>query len=182
MPFRTGWLIFKRDTDRHLEDLAELRALLELLGIDAGRELPPEGGDYPRGHVETRLTDDGIIITPFGTPSKEVSDAIKAEWPRGIWTDAARVSYLEADRWNPHAERNTLSQAGGRCNVPIGYIRGVRIVSEDSVGLFQVNVCVWPYTRDEMRNADNNARAGYRIYREQGWNAWHFTAETLGLL
>lgn len=182
MPFRTGWLIFKRDADRHQGDLAELRALLELVGVIPNEEPTPEPGPQPKGHVPTQVTDDGIIWTPYGTPSREVSDAIMAAWPRELWTDAARVSYLESTHWNPHAERNTLDQAGGRCNVPIDTIRGHRIVSEDSVGLFQVNVCVWDYTREQMLDARQNARAGYRIYREQGWGAWQITSETLGLV
>lgn len=182
MARRFGFQALKTGTDRMPDVLAELRALLELFGAAIGAEPSPPDHPMPHGHVATELTEDGIIRTPFGTPSREVSDAIMGMWPRDLWTDAARVAYLEADHWSPTAERNTLSQAGGRCGVRIGTIRGVSIVSEDSVGLFQINVCAWPWTREQMLDPRQNAAAGYHVYRAQGWRAWQFTADTLGLL
>lgn len=177
-----GLFLLNGGADRRLVQLASVRALLEYLGHTQPTEPEPGEHQTPRGHVPTHVTDDDLILTPFGTPSRGVSDAIQRAWPHDLWTDAARVSYLESDRWSPTAERNTLAQAGGRCGVPIGSIRGHPIVSEDSVGLFQVNVCAWPYTREQMLDPIENARAGYAIYRQQGWAAWQITAETLGLV
>lgn len=182
MPFRFGFQLLKRNSDRLQSDMAELQAIIAILGEVIGAPEQPVDGTVPRGHMETRLTDDGLIWTEYGTPSVVVSDAIRNGWPRDLWTDAARVSYLEANKWSPSAERNTLSQAGGRCNVPIGHINGVAIVSEDSVGLFQVNVCAWHYSREQMLDPVLNARVGYEIYKQQGWSAWQITATTLGLL
>lgn len=175
-------LLFKRGEHPSQSALAALVALLQQLTGEIGGEHEQPTGPLPHGHVSTRLSDDGRIETEYGTVPMRVSDAIKNAWPRELWTDAGRITYLEASGWSPTAERNTLDQAGGRCNVPIGRIRGHPIVSEDSVGLFQVNVCAWPYTRAQMLDPDQNAAAGYAIYRQQGWGAWVISAETLGLL
>jgi hypothetical protein len=157
---------------------AGIRAIIASIGVDPGvpTQRPPG-----HGHMETSVQN-GRVLTEFGLAPADLSDAIQRYWPRELWSDAARVAYPESAGWNANAERNTLDQAGGRCNVPIGYIRGVQIVSEDSVGYYQINVCAWGHTREYWLDVDNNVRGAYAIYQQQGWNAWHFTAQTLGLL
>lgn len=182
MSGRIGLFVVRHGSDRMQAQLAQMRAIFQALLPHLGTPEPsPEHPTQP-GHMPTEVTADGRISTEYGPVPMRVSDAIKAAWPEALWSDAARVSYLESTHWSPVAERNTLGQAGGRCGVHIGFIRGVPIVSEDSVGLFQVNVCAWPYTREQMLDPDQNAAAGYVIYRRQGWEAWHFSADTLGLL
>lgn len=165
-----------------MEQLAQLGALLAQLMAIVGTEPTPGPQPTQSGHMPTELSDDGRILTEYGAVPMRVSDAIRGNWPFDLWSDAARVSYLESDHWSPTAERNTLAQGGGRCNVPIGFIRGVRIVSEDSCGLFQINVCAHGGTRDYWFDPVNNARKGYDIYKSEGWGAWRFSATTLGLL
>lgn len=182
MPYRFGLTMFKSGQDRHQDDIAELRAMIEALGATPVEEPPDAGGEMPTGHLDTRLTADDLIWAPEGTPSREVSDAIRRWFPRAVWTDAARVAYYES-HWNPTAERNTLDQAGGRCNVPIGTLPdGTRIISEQSVGIFQINVCAHGHNRDYWRDVDTNVAKASGLYSDQGWKPWTWTASHLDLL
>lgn len=182
MPGGFGLWLLRAKSDRHSDWIAELRAILEFLGTNPPDEPSEPIGPLPRGHMETRLTDDGLILTPEGSPSRDVSVVIQKYFPHRVWTDAARVSYHEA-HWSNTAERNTLAQAGGRCGVPIGTLPdGTRIVSEQSVGLYQINVCSHGHDRDYWRDADNNVSFAAALYAVNGWRDWVYTANKLGLL
>ena len=175
-------LVFRAGQRPSQDALAELAAalahLVEIIGGES--ELPPTGpGQGPAPPV---VGHDGRISTEFGLAPQDLSDAIRAYWPEDKWIDAARVSYIESAGWNRRAERNTLDRAGGRCNVPIGSINGVRIVSEQSVGYFQINVCAHGHDRDYWQDADNNVRYARRLYDQSGWAPWELTARRLGLL
>lgn len=182
MPYRLGLFALKNGADRHSDLIATMRAILEQLsGLPAPTPEPPTG-ELPTGHIETRLTDDGLVWTPEGSPSRDVSDEIRRWFPQAVWTDAARVSYYEA-HWDNTAERNTLDEAGGRCGVPIGTLPdGTPIVSEQSVGLYQINVCAHGKDRAYWQDPMNNVSYAAELYRENGWRDWVYTATRLNLL
>lgn len=181
---RIGILVRRGDGGLAEELLARFDAALSLLlsgdlGGGGGG-----GGEQPRGHIETTTTSDGRIETPYGPAPRALSDAIKAHWPRVVWTDAARVSYHESG-WKHDAERNTLWRAGGVCGVQFyDPDLGQNVWTEDSVGYFQINVCSHGFDAEYWRDADNNARAGYDLYHSRGdkWTDWYLTAQKLGLL
>lgn len=176
-------LMFKRGEHPSQSALAALVALLQQLAGEIGGEHGEPGQPTGRGHIPTVVGDDGRIQTPDGLAPRDLSDAIKRYWPESIWTDAARVAYIESAGWNRTAERNTLDRAGGRCNVPIGTLSdGTPIVSEQSVGYYQINVCAHGHDRDYWTDADNNVRYARRLYDESGWHPWTVTAKKLGLL
>ena len=182
MARQTRFLAFRSGVDRAPESLpSALEWIAKLLAVLGTHPPEPIEGPQPHGHVPTEV-DNGRIVTPFGLAPSDLSDALRKYWPESLWTDAARVAYPESAGWKRNAERNTLAQAGGRCNVPIGYINGVRIVSEDSVGYFQINVCSHGHDREYWLDVDNNVRGAYEIYRSEGWGAWQFTARSLGLI
>lgn len=181
MPYRLGLFALNNGASRHADLIATMRAILEQMsGSPAPNPEPPTGG-MPTGHMPTQLTSDGLILTPEGTPDRDVSDAIRTWFPREVWTDAARVSYHEA-RWDTTAERNTLAQAGGRCGVPIGTLDdGTPIVSEQSVGLYQINVCAHGHDREYWRDIMHNVAYASGLYQRNGWRDWVATAKKLGL-
>lgn len=182
MAHRAGLFALKSGANRHSDLIASMRAALEALRGAPEPTPTPEPSEMPLGHVETRLTDDGLVWTPEGTPGRDVSDEIKRWFPHAVWTDAARVSYYES-HWSNIAERNTLDQAGGRCGVPIGTLHdGTRIVSEQSVGLFQINVCAHGHDREYWRDPLHNVAYASGLYREGGWWPWVYTAKKLHLL
>ncbi len=96
--------------------------------------------------------------------------------------DAARVAYLESG-WCSGAIADTRPLAGGRCNEPYTLPDGRRALTEWSVGLWQVNRCVWPEeTPGELLTVDGNAKRAAAIYAQQGWAAWLYSAQRLGLV
>lgn len=179
---RIGLLILKDGAIDRQSLRAELAAVLQLLGkIPSEPGEPP--GEFPRGHLPTQTDSEGRIETPEGAAPKEVSEAIKRYWPRDVWTDAARVSRYESRGWDHRAIRDTLYLAGGRCSVPIGSLPdGTPIVSEQSVGLFQINVCAHGRDRNHWEDIDNNVSYAASLYRREGWRPWSWTARHFGLL
>lgn len=183
MARRVGLLVLRKNRDRMSGLVAELQAWLAFLG--AGTE-PTEPGptiNPGAGHVQTTLATDGRITAGGAPTPQDLSDAIKRHFPEDIWTDAARVSYIESAGWQRTAERNTLDQAGGRCNVRLPDLPdGTHIVSEQSVGYFQINVCAHGHDRDYWRDAENNVAKAAELYRASGWSPWIHTARQLHLL
>lgn len=182
MPSKIGIQVYKTGGRRHLEALASfaaaVQALLALHGTIPTEPAPPVG----HGHYLTQTNADGRIVVPEGVPPGELNDAIQQFFPRDTWGDAARVSFYEA-AWSATAERNTLDRAGGRCNVPIGVLPdGTRIISEDSVGYYQINVCAHGHDRAYWQDARNNVSYAASLYRANGWRDWVYTATRLGLL
>ena len=53
---------------------------------------------------------------------------------------------------------------------------------ENSVGIFQVNIAVHPYTHEDMHDIEKNVAAAYEIYKKQGYYAWKNCSRKLGLL
>lgn len=128
------------------------------------------GGPVPPGDIATR----------FGNPPADVADAIKRHWPQVQWVHAAEVSYMESG-WRNTAELNTLDK--GPCgtryffSAEVGYAQ-----TEDSVGIFQINICAHGGTRDYWYDPENNARKGAELFASVGWSPWTVSARRLGLL
>lgn len=119
------------------------------------------------------------INTRFGRVPEEVAQAIAAAWPPELWIKAAELSYLESS-WVPTARNNTLNQ--GPCGTQY-YLPGYGpAMTEDSIGLYQVNRCAHGGTVEELSDPAYNARKGFEIYQRQGWRAWYYSSQKLGLL
>lgn len=183
MARRAGLLVLRANVDRLPGLMAELQAWLALLGVGTEPSEPGPAIAPGVGHVQTELSEDGRILAGGSPAPRDLSDAIKRYFPEDVWTDAARVSYIESAGWQRKAERNTLDQAGGRCNVPLPPLPdGTHIVSEQSVGYFQINVCAHGGDREYWWDADNNVRKAVELYRESGWRPWIHTARQLKLV
>lgn len=182
MARRLGLFLLRQNADRYAELQAELQALLQALWpIIPAPPTGPGPGPIGQGHVETEI-ENGRIRVEEGLVSAEITGAIASGFPREVWGDAARVAYYES-AWKTDAERNTLDRAGGRCNVPIGHLDdGTPIVSEQSIGLFQINRCAHGGTPDYWREPMNNALKAGQLYAANGWIHWQVTARRLGLL
>lgn len=182
MPRKIGLFLLRGGGDRMQAQLAQMRAIFEAIlpELDGGTHEPEPG---PTEGVRPSPIGAGERIrVPEGLAPADLSDALRRYWPESAWITAARVSYYESG-WRTDAERNTLARAGGRCNVPIGYLSdGTPIVSEQSVGYFQINVCAHGHDRDYWANADNNVGYARRLYDARGWRDWQVTGRRLGLL
>lgn len=183
MPGGFGLFILSDSAVVHVQEWrAELAAILQLLGgIHGDAPTNPSPGGV--GHTPTTLDGAGNIITPIGTVPADVSEAIKSYWPREVWSDAGLVSGYESHGWDRRAIRDTLHLAAGRCNVPIGRLAdGTPIVSEQSVGLFQINVCSHGHDVRYWEDIENNVRYAASLYARSGWYPWVWTATHFGLI
>lgn len=182
MARKLGLYALKAGADRHQGLVAEVQALLALLGVSPGETPSEEPGQEPAPIPSPGLPPTGErIVTEFGSPPEDLDRAIRQYWPATEWKNAARMAHEESG-WRNDAERNTLARAGGRCNVPIGTLPdGTPIVSEQSVGYFQINVCAHKHDRAYWIDTDNNVSYAAQLYREGGWGAWRVSARKLGL-
>jgi hypothetical protein len=179
---RIAFWVLRDGTDRHQEAVAELQSWLQLLGLYPA-EAPPEApGEEPLPEPVPGPEPGGRIFTEFGAPPEDLDRAIRQYWPESQWQNAARMAYVESNGWKRDAERNTLGRAGGRCNIPIGTLPdGTPILSEQSVGYFQINVCAHGHDRAYWIDTDHNVSYAAQLYREKGWGPWQVSARLLGL-
>jgi hypothetical protein len=111
----------------------------------------------------------------------ELADAIREFWPEIEWDNAAAIAQLESG-WDPFAKADTATRYGG-CGLIIGELNGVKVVSERSVGYFQINACnfsTWEWQR--FYNARHNAGTAHMLWADRGWSPWYFSARRLGLI
>lgn len=112
----------------------------------------------------------------------ELAAAIRQFWDEDQWDNAAGIAFLESG-FNAYADRNTTS-AAAPCGTNIGNVGGTVIVSEHSVGYFQINVCnfpTWEWRR--LWNAEQNAGTAHMLYAQSSsWAPWYYSAKALGLL
>lgn len=111
----------------------------------------------------------------------ELSLAIREFWPAGEWDNAASIARLESG-WNAFALNDTATPAGG-CGVALAGRGGISIVSERSVGYFQINACNfvgWEWQR--LYNARHNAGTAHMLWAARSWAPWYFSAHSLGIL
>lgn len=110
----------------------------------------------------------------------ELQDGIKRYFPNNEWDNAAAIAELESN-FNAFALNDTATDHGG-CGVPLPKVAGVDVVSERSVGYFQINACNFPdWEWQRLYNADHNSGTAHMIWANQGWGAWYFSAHKLGL-
>lgn len=113
---------------------------------------------------------------------EELAVAIKEFWPESEWNNAAGIAQLESS-FDAFAVNDTATPNGG-CGVYIGRRNGVRVLSELSVGYFQINACNfqgWEWQR--LYNARHNAGTAHALWDTAGqrWTPWLFSARRLGL-
>lgn len=176
-------LLFKTGTDRQEGALRELSSLLGALMAVLGRAPTKPPDDVAPTPVPPVGPPGGGIETRYGTAPDDLSGAIRRYFPESEWRNAAEVSYLESGHWSSRAVRDTRYRAGGRCGVPIGTLDdGTPIVSEWSIGYFQINACAHGGDFEQWSDADNNVRKAAELWRSSGWRPWFITARTLHLL
>lgn len=111
----------------------------------------------------------------------ELRVAIQRYFPESEWEHAADVARLESG-WNAFALNNT-TDSQHPCNAYLKTVNGIRVSAEISVGYFQINACNYPgWEWQRLYNADHNAGTAHMIWDQQGWRAWYFSADVLGLL
>lgn len=150
----------------------------ESLAINSDLALP-DFSEPPAPPKPNPTPPTNVVLSQFGPVPVDVQAAISAVWPPELWTNAADVSFCESS-WNPTARANTLNM--GPCGTPYTLPDGRRAMTEDSIGLFQVNRCAHGGTVEELEDPNYNAAKGYEIYRRQGWGAWYYSAQRLGLI
>jgi hypothetical protein len=105
---------------------------------------------------------------------------IKAFFPPPEWDNAARVAFLESG-WDPFALNDSATAAGG-CGLPLFDRGGVGIVSERSVGYFQINSCNYPgWIWGQFYNVHHNVGTAHALWAQRGWSPWYFSSKSLGL-
>lgn len=120
-------------------------------------------------------------MTTLQDAPAELQDGIRRYFPQSEWNNAAAVAQLESN-FDAFALNDTASANGG-CGQELATKDGVKIVTERSVGYFQINSCNFPdWEWQRLYNADHNAGTAHMIWAEQGWGAWYFSAHKLGLL
>ena len=92
------------------------------------------------------------------------SDLIKKYFPQSQWNNAYRVM---------------MAESSGKSNIPSYYNR---YGTEDSWGLFQINLKAHPQMRNKVLNPEENVKYAAELYKHQGWRPWLNSARKLGLL
>jgi len=111
----------------------------------------------------------------------ELRGAIQEFFPEAEWEHAAQVAQLESG-WDAFALNDTATAAGG-CGHYLERRGGVRVVSERSVGYFQINACNFPtWEWQRLYNARHNVGTAHMLWADRGWSPWFFSATSLGLL
>lgn len=169
------WLFLKK----HLDNVPTVPGIVDIPDTAPPAVTPPPAqgtGPADGGGV----TPPGDLHTRFGNPPQDVADAIKKHWPQSLWINAAEVSFYESG-WRNTAELNTLNR--GPCGTRYWFSDAVGWAqTEDSIGIFQINICAHGGTREHWYDPDANAEKGYELYRAAGWTPWTVTARRLGLL
>lgn len=113
----------------------------------------------------------------------ELQAGIMEFWPESEWDNAAGIAKLESN-FDAFAVADTATANGG-CGVPIGQRDGVSVVSERSVGYFQINACNFPdWEWQRFYNARHNCGTAHQLWDNAGqrWTPWFFSAKKLGLI
>jgi len=123
-----------------------------------------------------------VVDKPDDCPI-ELWVAIQEFWPESEWINAANIARIESG-FDAFALDDTATPNGG-CGVPIGSRNGVPIVSERSIGYFQINSCNFPdWEWQRFYNARHNAGTAHALWDQNGgnWRPWFFSATELGLI
>lgn len=111
----------------------------------------------------------------------DVAVSIREFWPEGEWDHAAAISFIESG-WDAFALNDSTSEAAP-CGTPLYVRNGVTVMSERSVGVFQINACNFPdWEWQRFYNVRHNCGTAHMLWATRGWNPWYFSAKLLGLL
>lgn len=109
--------------------------------------------------------------------------SIQEFFPEEDWIDAVNIAREESNL-DSFALADTTTDSGP-CGTPVGRRGGVLIVSERSVGYFQINSCNFPaWEWQRFYNARHNAGTAHLLWQNAGraWSrVWYFSAQKLGL-
>lgn len=170
-----GLFVLKQRPTNTQELLDQLRSIQAAPPAAPGGEAPPPVVEPPPA-----VAPPGDLVTRYGRPPQDVSEAIKRHWQQAQWVHAAEVSFLESG-WSNTAENNTLNR--GPCGTRYWYSDAVGWAqTEDSVGIFQINICAHGGTREQWHDPDANAAKGAALFASVGWTPWRISAGRLGLL
>lgn len=105
----------------------------------------------------------GGMIPQFATGGEVYMDLIKKYFPEDQWDNAYRIM---------------MGESGGDPNIPSTFnARG----TEDSHGLFQINLQAHPHMKDKVLDPEENVKYAAELYRQSGWKPWVNTANKLGI-
>jgi hypothetical protein len=149
-------------------------------GLDWRHVQAPQGVGYVAAEYLQLLSGDSIR-TRFGDAPADLSDAVRRLFPAAEQINAAEVAHVES-QWNPRAFLDTVSQFGP-CGTQITLENGNPAVTERSRGYFQLNGCAHPeWDSDDFFDCDTNVGAAVQLFNASGWQAWYYSAKSLGLL
>jgi len=127
-----------------------------------------------------RFMSTGLIVKLSDAP-RDLQRNIRAFWPKSEWENAANIAYLESG-WDANATNDTTSQ-DTPCGTVIAQRNGVEITAEYSLGYFQINSCNFPtWDAQSLLDPYQNCGTAHMIWDQQGWAAWYFSAQALGIL
>lgn len=124
-----------------------------------------------------------MVMQPSDVPN-DLWLGICEFWPDTEWINATNIARLENPTFDPFAINNSADKFGG-CGIPIGAIGGVPIVTERSIGPFQVNACLFPtWEWQRLYNTRHNCGTAHLIWTLAGnsWRPWLLSATKLGLI
>lgn len=135
------------------------------------------GGSTPAAAIPSTT---GGIQTRFGTAPTWLSNLVRKYFNPQDWVKALEVSYMESG-WSTSAINDTRGKAGGDLNQPYVTAGGLHALTEDSVGLFQINIGAHGGTEGYWSNPELNvAKAAELVNRSGGWGDWKISAGRLG--
>lgn len=143
------------------------RALLVLLGIAVLSKLSDlwSGVSSTLDAANTKLQQGGASLYEALHPS-EARHANDLPGPR---LKAAEILVLAQNAGFPDPKLAAAVALGES----LGYVGAKNINSREySVGLWQINTKVHPYSPADMRDPVKNAAAAFAIYSKRGWQPW----------
>lgn len=120
-------------------------------------------------------------MTTIDDAPLELQVSIQEFWPQDQWDNAASIAFLESG-FDAFAILDT-TDGDHPCGSRLTSTSGVTVTAERSIGYFQINSCNFPnWEWQRLYNARHNAGTAHMLWMDQGWGAWFFSAQKLGLL
>ena len=131
-------------------------------------------GDPFKKDLVSPISKDSDLVGP-----ESISPQIGKNLPNNISQWANLVSkYFPSDQIN-NALRIIQAESGGNPGIPSSFNK---YGTEDSHGLFQINLQAHPQMRSTVTNPESNVAYAAQLYKNQGWRPWYNSARKLGLL
>src|SRR6266567_5397802 len=131
----------------------------------------PPGTDFP-------WVGAGSVGPKFNQAPANVKDAISWFFPQPQWENAANVSNCESG-WNPNAHNDTTA-IYGPCGTRYMHPTLGPAQTENSWGIWQIDVCQHPLNPDQCRNVWTATEYAAGLWARGGWGSWT-CGRTLGL-